>query len=99
METSKTITNKNKKYHNVDYRHILVDFYQLQHTMTEPHSEYVRRYAIIRLATIVEQFFREVIVFRLSEGHKIKEKKIGLFKQHVITAIKRARTGGAKCNI
>ena len=88
METNKTITNKNKKYHNVDYRHILVDFYQLQHTMTEPHSEYVQRYAIIRLATIIEQFFREVIVFKLSEGHQIKETKIGLFKQHVITAIK-----------
>ena len=87
-ENKQTITNKNKKYHNVDYRHILVDFYQLQHTMTEPHFEYVRRYAIIRLVTIVEQFFREVIVFRLSEGHQIKEKKIGLFKQHVITAIK-----------
>ena len=83
-----TITNKNKKYHNVDYRHILVDFYQLQHTVTESHSEYVRRYAIIRLVTIVEQFFREIIVFKLSEGRQIKEKKIGLFKQHVITAIK-----------
>ena len=27
-------------------------------------------------------------MFRLSEGHQIKEKKISLFKQHVITAIK-----------
>ena len=86
MRGDKTLTNTNKKFINFDFQHILSDFYQLQHVMEQPHTEYVRRYAIVRTVTLVEQFFREVIVFKLLDGKCIKSQNISLTKHLILSA-------------
>ena len=88
MGRRKNITNANTKYIQFDFRRTLSDFYQLRHTMMEPHTEYVRRYAITRIVTLIEQFLREIVVFNLMDGKEIKQKNIILFKSLIISAIK-----------
>ena len=86
--------NKNKQYDKINFEKIFFDFYQLKRDIKETDAKNMQYYTIIRLVTIIEQFFRVVVVLKLldvGETGKVKdvitEENITLSKTHITSAL------------
>ena len=87
--------NKNKQYNKTDFEKIFLAFYKLKHDIKETDTKNMQYYTIIHLTTIIEQFFRTIVVLKLSDVGEfgkvediITEKNIILSKTHIISALK-----------
>ena len=86
--------NKNKQYNEINFEKIFSDFYKLERDIKETATKNMQDYTIIHLVTIIEQFFRVVVILKLSDAEEtgtiediITEKTITLLKTHIVSAL------------
>ena len=65
---TRPLRNKNKELHTQDITEILVEFYRLETLITDNMKEHEKKYVIIHLVTVVEQFFQEVLRIHLTKN-------------------------------
>ena len=76
--------NQNKNYKKFNFELILSDFYQLRLDIIKTQAESMQRYAIIRTVTIIEQFFRAIVVLKLSDVGETGEIEEIIIQENII---------------
>ena len=66
------LKNKNKILPSHDITETLAEFYRLEALTTDSMKEHEKKYVIIRLVTVIEQFFREILRIHLTKN-SVKE--------------------------
>ena len=62
------LKNKNKILPSHDITETLAEFYRLEALTTDNMKEHEKKYVIIRLVTVIEQFFREILRIHLTKN-------------------------------
>ena len=86
--------NRNKILPNQNLINAFVELYQLEKLTMDTMKEYQKTYVVIRMVTIVEQFFREIVKLKIHKKPKlIPDKKFILTKSLVIDAFRQGGRG------
>ena len=81
--------NRNKTLPNQTLMNVFVELYQLKEFTVDTAEEYQKNYAIVRMVTIVEQFFREIVRWKMRKmPEPIPDNSIGLEKSLIIDAFR-----------
>ena len=81
--------NRNKILPNQTLTNAFVELYQLEEFTTDTVKEYQKNHTTVRIVTIVEQFFREIVRLKIQEKPElIPDDSIGLEKSLIIDAFR-----------
>ena len=81
--------NRNKTLPKQTFMNVFVELYQLEALTADMAEEYQKNYAIVRMVTIVEQFFREIIRWKMRKmSEPIPDNSISLEKSLIIDAFR-----------
>ena len=81
--------NRNKILPDQTLTNAFVELYQLEEFTTDTVKEYQKNYATVRMVTIVEQFFREIVRLKIHKKPElIPDDSIGLEKSLIIDAFR-----------
>ena len=92
--------NRNKILPNQTLIKTFVELYQLEESMADTAKECQKNYAIVRMVTIVEQFFREIVRLKMRKMPElIPDNSISLEKSLIIDAFRQYGFGwpGSEC--